>query len=42
VNALSSAWSWLTTDANWHGSDGIPTRFLQHFEYSGPGVVLAR
>jgi osmoprotectant transport system permease protein len=41
VNAIGSAWGWFTTSANWHGADGIPTRFLEHFEYSVIAVLLA-
>jgi osmoprotectant transport system permease protein len=40
VNVLSQAWGWLTTSANWSGSDGIPTRFLEHFEYSVEAVLI--
>jgi osmoprotectant transport system permease protein len=40
VNVLSQAWGWLTTSANWSGSDGIPTRFVQHFEYSVEAVII--
>lgn len=40
MNVLSDAWGWLTTSANWHGSDGIPTRFLEHFEYSLEAVLI--
>jgi osmoprotectant transport system permease protein len=40
VNAIGSAWGWLTASTNWHGSDGIPHRFLEHFEYSVLAVFL--
>ncbi|MFJ1896151.1 ABC transporter permease [Streptomyces sp. NPDC088115] len=30
MNALSEAWSWLTTSAHWYGDDGIWTRLGQH------------
>lgn len=30
MNTLSSAWSWLTSAANWSGSDGITHRLTQH------------
>lgn len=30
VNTLSSAWSWLTSSANWSGSAGITHRITQH------------
>lgn len=31
---------WLTRSAHWSGSNGIPTRLLQHAWYSGLGVLL--
>jgi len=40
VNILSEAWGWLTTAANWHGTDGIPNRFVEHFEYSAEAVLI--
>ncbi|MEU1348262.1 ABC transporter permease [Streptomyces sp. NPDC005775] len=30
MNALSGAWTWLTTSAHWYGDDGIWTRLVQH------------
>jgi osmoprotectant transport system permease protein len=30
VNTLSLAWSWLTSAANWSGSEGITHRLAQH------------
>ncbi|WP_406152719.1 ABC transporter permease subunit [Streptomyces sp. NBC_01023] len=30
MSTLSSAWSWLTSSANWSGSDGITHRITQH------------
>ncbi|WP_406134971.1 ABC transporter permease [Streptomyces sp. NBC_01089] len=30
MNTLSSAWSWLTSSANWSGSAGITHRITQH------------
>lgn len=33
--------SFLTTGANWHGYDGIPTRLLQHVEYSAEALLIA-
>lgn len=38
---LSETWHWLTDPANWSGSQGIPTRILQHVWYSVLTVVLA-
>lgn len=40
MNVLNQTWAWLTTASNWHGSDGIPIRFLQHFEYSVEAVLI--
>jgi len=41
MSYLSYAWSWLTTSQNWHGSDGIPVRVLQHLEYTGLAMLIA-
>ncbi len=41
MNALQSAWAWLTQAQQWHGSDGIPVRLIQHLEYTGIAVALA-
>ncbi|WP_405774302.1 ABC transporter permease [Streptomyces sp. NBC_00859] len=30
MNTLSSAWSWLTSSANWSGGNGITHRLTQH------------
>ena len=35
MNLLSSAFGWLTDSANWSGSDGIPTRLLEHLARQG-------
>ncbi len=35
------AWTWLTSSGNWHGSDGIPLRLVQHLEYSGLALLIA-
>jgi osmoprotectant transport system permease protein len=40
VNIFQYAWSFLTTAANWHGTDGIPNRFLEHFQYSGLALLI--
>src|SRR5579864_2365090 len=31
---------WLTNPAHWSGSDGIPTRFVEHIELSGESVLI--
>jgi osmoprotectant transport system permease protein len=41
MNALQSAWAWLTQAQQWQGSDGIPARLLQHLEYTGIALALA-
>lgn len=38
---IQQAWQWLSASAQWHGQDGIPTRLLQHLEYSGFALLLA-
>ena len=34
-------WHWLTTSAHWHGNTGIPTRLVEHLEYTGLTMVIA-
>jgi len=41
VNLLSSAFGWLSDPANWSGSDGIPTRLLEHLDYFARSLALA-
>ncbi len=41
MNAIESAWSWLTQSQQWHGSDGIPARLIQHLEYTGIALAVA-
>ncbi|MGH8836128.1 MAG: ABC transporter permease [Actinomycetes bacterium] len=41
MNLLSSAFGWLSDPANWSGSDGIPTRFLEHLDYFARSLLLA-
>ena len=31
---------WLTNPAHWSGTDGIPTRFVEHIELSGESVLI--
>lgn len=38
---LTFAWRWLTAAAQWHGSDSIPARILEHLYYSGISLVVA-
>jgi osmoprotectant transport system permease protein len=41
VGFLHFAWSWLSSSQQWHGSDGIPTRVLQHLGYTGLSLLVA-
>jgi osmoprotectant transport system permease protein len=41
VSFLSFAWNWLKSPAQWHGSDDIPIRLLQHLGYSGLSLLVA-
>lgn len=41
MNLLSSAFGWLSDPANWSGSDGIPTRLLEHLDYFARSLALA-
>jgi osmoprotectant transport system permease protein len=41
MSFLRFAWGWLTSSQQWHGSDGIPARVLQHLGYSGLSLVVA-
>ncbi|GIW11539.1 MAG: ABC transporter permease [Dehalococcoidia bacterium] len=41
MNFLVAVLSWVTNPAHWQGSDGIPTRVLEHVWVSGVSLVLA-
>jgi osmoprotectant transport system permease protein len=41
VNAISGAWHWLTTKANWSGSDGVLHRLSEHLYFSGVSLGIA-
>lgn len=41
MHALSLAFHWLTSGAQWQGPEGIPTRVFQHLEVSGVSVLIA-
>jgi osmoprotectant transport system permease protein len=41
VSFFSFAWNWLKAPAQWHGSDGIPIRVLQHLGYSSLSLLVA-
>ncbi|MDQ1486226.1 MAG: osmoprotectant transport system permease protein [Actinomycetota bacterium] len=34
MNTVSGVVKWLTDSANWHGSDGVPVRTLEHLRFS--------
>ena len=38
---INSIFRWLTDAAQWIGPDGIPTRALQHLEYSAAALIIA-
>lgn len=38
---INSIFRWLTDAAQWSGPDGIPTRALQHLEYSAATLIIA-
>lgn len=41
MSVASESWDWLTDSANWSGPSGIPTRTLEHLEYTGLTIVIA-
>jgi osmoprotectant transport system permease protein len=41
MSFLIFAKDWLTSSQNWHGSDGIPVRLLQHLGYCGLSLLVA-
>jgi osmoprotectant transport system permease protein len=40
VSILARVVQWFTDPAHWSGSDGIPTRLLQHIQLSAESVVI--
>jgi osmoprotectant transport system permease protein len=40
VSIPSQVWSWLTDPANYHGSDGVPHRFVQHAGLSAAALLI--
>jgi osmoprotectant transport system permease protein len=40
VAILNSVLQWLTNPAHWQGSDGIPTRLVQHVQLSAESVAI--
>jgi osmoprotectant transport system permease protein len=41
LSYFSDAWQWLISSQNWHGSNGIPERLVQHLEYTGIALAIA-
>ena len=41
MSFFSYAWDWVTTSANWHGSDSIPQQVLAHLGYCGLSLLFA-
>lgn len=40
MSILANVIQWLTNPAHWTGSDGIPTRLLQHVQLSAESVLI--
>jgi osmoprotectant transport system permease protein len=40
MSFLAKVIAWLSDSANWQGSDGIPTRLLEHVEISAEAVAI--
>ncbi|MET7703478.1 MULTISPECIES: ABC transporter permease [unclassified Streptomyces] len=41
MNAISGAYDWLTTDANWQGEKGVWHRLAEHLYFSGVTLAVA-
>ena len=41
MSFFSYAWDWVTTSANWHGSDSIPQQLLAHLGYTILPLLIA-
>jgi osmoprotectant transport system permease protein len=41
VEYFTYAWDFVKSPANWHGSDGIPLRVVQHLGYTGLSLLVA-
>ena len=41
MNYVSLVWDWLTDPENWSGYNGIPTRVLEHLQYTGIAILIA-
>src|SRR5438067_6659447 len=40
MDFLGLVWRWLADPAHWQGSDGIPTRLVEHIHLSGESVLI--
>ncbi|MEO5743045.1 MAG: ABC transporter permease [Terracoccus sp.] len=38
---FATVWAWFTDPANWQGSDGVPTRMLEHVKFTGITLAIA-
>jgi osmoprotectant transport system permease protein len=41
MSFLNFAWDWLKSPAQWHGSNSIPLRLLEHLGYTGLSLLVA-
>jgi osmoprotectant transport system permease protein len=41
ADQIRTAWNWLTASAQWHGSEGIPHRMLEHLGYTALALLIA-
>ncbi|MFJ6453765.1 ABC transporter permease [Paenarthrobacter sp. NPDC091669] len=41
MNIFAETIAWLTSPKNWTGSGGIPTRLMEHLQYSGLVLLIA-
>lgn len=41
MNIFAETITWLTSPKNWTGSGGIPTRLMEHLQYSGLVLLIA-
>jgi osmoprotectant transport system permease protein len=40
MNTINGIVDWFTDSAHWHGSDGVPARFVEHVELSAIALVI--
>jgi osmoprotectant transport system permease protein len=41
MSVLQFFWSFVSSSANWHGTDGVPNRLLEHLRYSGLALLFS-